>query len=389
MHDLRRHFSHALGREGAPLHFAAHSHHPWPDVSRDAQMACWDDAARFLDRKWEKVFGEVLPEAQQHVAAHLGLPDPQTICFSANTHDFLLRILASMATARPIRILSTDSEFHSFTRQVARLEEEGLVDVTRIPVAPFDSFATRFAEAASGRPDWDLVWLSHVFFNTGQVLSGEALKAIADAVPRHETVIVLDGYHGFMAMPVNLAPLSSRVFYLSGGYKYAMAGEGVCFMHCPDGYLPRPRATGWYAEFGALEKPRAGQVAYGPGGARFLGATFDPSGLYRLNAVMRWLGTIGEDDATMTAHAAALQQAFLALTQGRGYPAWDVVEPDPSRRGRFLALRTPRAGAIDAALKAQAVIVDHRADILRIGFGIYQVESDVARLADLLARLNP
>ncbi|MFN9356337.1 MAG: aminotransferase class V-fold PLP-dependent enzyme [Alphaproteobacteria bacterium] len=388
MRDLKHHFRHALGRPGAPLHFAAHSHHPWPDVTRDAQLEYWEDAARLLDGKWGRIFEHVIPEAQGHVAHHLGLADPGTICFSSNTHDFLLRILSSMPTGRVLRILSTDSEFHSFTRQAARLEEEGLVEVTRIPVAPFDSFAARFAEAAASRPDGDLVWLSHVFFNTGQVLSGEALQSIVAAVPRRETVIVLDGYHSFMAMPVNLAPLASRVFYLSGGYKYAMAGEGVCFMHCPEGYIPRPRATGWYAEFGALEKPRDGTVAYGRGGARFLGATFDPSGLLRLNAVKRWLSSIGEDGATMTGRCTTLQEEFLAQAASSPVPAWQLIEPDPARRGRFLALRTPRAGNIDQALKQKGVIVDHRGDILRIGFGIYQDPSDVARLVATLAQLQ-
>ena len=37
--------------------------------------------------------------------------------------------------------------------------------------------------------------------------------------------------------------------YLAGGYKYAMAGEGACFMHCPPGFGARPRNTGWYASF--------------------------------------------------------------------------------------------------------------------------------------------
>ena len=33
-------------RNAAPerLHFAAHSHHFWPDVARDAQIKAWDDA---------------------------------------------------------------------------------------------------------------------------------------------------------------------------------------------------------------------------------------------------------------------------------------------------------------------------------------------------------
>jgi hypothetical protein len=41
-----------------------------------------------------------------------------------------------------------------------------------------------------------------------------------------------------------------------------MAGEGVCFMHCPPGFARRPRDTGWFAAFGALEKARATHFAY-------------------------------------------------------------------------------------------------------------------------------
>ena len=47
------------------------------------------------------------------------------------------------------------------------------------------------------------------------------------------TVVAIDGYHGFMAVPTDLSRIAGRAFYLAGGYKYAMAGEGVCFLHCP------------------------------------------------------------------------------------------------------------------------------------------------------------
>ena len=43
------------GHEGK-LHFAAHSHHFWPDVSRDAHMAYWDHCATQSDQKWDSIF---------------------------------------------------------------------------------------------------------------------------------------------------------------------------------------------------------------------------------------------------------------------------------------------------------------------------------------------
>ena len=123
--NLKPHFAKSIGATGAPLHFAAHSHHPWPDVTSDAQGAYWQESARLLDRKWERIFAHVVPTAQHHIAHHLGLPREDTICFSPNTHDFLLRILSSLPSGRPLRIITTDSEFHSFSRQIARLEEDG------------------------------------------------------------------------------------------------------------------------------------------------------------------------------------------------------------------------------------------------------------------------
>src|SRR5690606_34397813 len=105
-----------------------------------------------------------------------------------------------------------------------------------------------------------------------------------------EGFVVIDGYHGFMALPTDFSVMQHRAFYLAGGYKYAMAGEGACFMHCPPGQAMRPVNTGWYAAFGALEKGvKPGELPYGASGMRMMGSTFDPGSLYRFNAVQRWL----------------------------------------------------------------------------------------------------
>ncbi|MFX6258361.1 hypothetical protein ABTF80_20115, partial [Acinetobacter baumannii] len=91
------------------------------------------------------------------------------------------------------------------------------------------------------------VFVSQVFFTSGGT-SGDIAR-LAAAVRSAETLVVIDGYHGFMARPTDLSDVADRVFYLAGGYKYAMAGEGCCFLHCPPGYGPRPRDTGWFADF--------------------------------------------------------------------------------------------------------------------------------------------
>lgn len=378
MLDLRAHFSRFLSADPARLHFAAHSHHPWPDATREAQLAAWDTAARLQDGKWAEVLGPLLAGLQAKVARQLNLPDPATLVFAPNTHEFVVRILSSLPTHRPPRILTTDAEFHSLTRQLARLEEEGLVAVTRIPAAPHATFLDRFAQAA--RAGFDLVWVSEVFFGSGFAPGDGAAGVAPLAEAAGEAVLVVDGYHGFMARPVDLSALAHRAFYTAGGYKYAMGGEGCCFLHCPPGWIGRPRATGWYAAFGALAGPQ-GEVGYAGDGWRFMGATFDPSGLYRLDAALGWFEGLGLTTAMVRDHAHALQARFITELGGTGLdPAALVVPLEEPRRGNFLTFDLPDAEAWQARLEAAGIVTDRRATRLRFGFGIYQTAAEVEAL---------
>jgi selenocysteine lyase/cysteine desulfurase len=376
MLDLRSHFSRFLNAEPDRLHFAAHSHHPWPDVTRAAQLQAWDDAARLIDDKWEHVLGPVLEEFRAHVAGHLNLPDPSTIAVAPNTHELLKRVLSCFPADRPIRILTSDGEFHSFSRQIARLEEDGSVAVTRVPVEPFMTFEDRFLSAA--QEGYDLVFVSQVFFNSGFAAD---VRKLAEAAG-DKAMIVIDGYHGFMARPTDLSTIADRAFYVAGGYKYAMAGEGACFMHCPPGWGLRPRDTGWFAAFGNLTNAQSGQVGYSDDGWRFMGATFDPSGLYRFNAVMRWLADEGITAASIHTHAMVLQQSFLQRITGSAMfeGASPVVPPDEMRRGNFFTFETTEAQAIYNRLKQHRVVTDVRGQRLRLGFGLYQTQEEVDEL---------
>jgi kynureninase len=384
--DLKRHYSRFLGARPDVLHFAGHSHHPWPDVTRDAVTAAWDDAARLADHKWEHVLGTVVPKAQAHVARMLGLSRPGQIAFAPTVHELFFRVLSCFPAGRPVRVLSTDGEFYSFARQSARLEESGELQVTRVPTEPFDTFDARFLEAAA-RGGHDLVYLSHVFFNSGFAVAD--LAAIARAV-RDDSLVMVDGYHAFMALPVDLGPVEDRVFYTAGGYKYAQAGEGACFLHVPAGTALRPRHTGWFARFGRLTAAQTDGVEYPDDAYRFWGATFDPTGVYRLNAVMDWLQGLGVGVADVHAHVRALQRRFLDRLPGlaRALPADALVTPpDLERQGHFLTFRVPEAAAFAAELRTRCVDVDSRADRVRFGFGIYQTPDDVDRLGERLRGL--
>jgi kynureninase len=383
--DLRAHFS--VFRDAAPgrIHLAAHSHHFWPDAACAAHQRLIADTARLADHKWDGVFGTLIPRAQRGIAAILGLPDPSTIAFAPNTHEFVVRLLSSLPLGRPLYILTSDSEFHSFARQMARLEEDGVV-VERVSAEPFATFPARFAEAAR-RGGHDLVYVSQVFYNSAATAG--ALAALVAAVPDPETLIVVDGYHGYMALPTDLSRIAARAFYLAGGYKYAMAGEGACFMHCPPGYVRRPRITGWFAAFGALSGPQDGRVAYGSDGSRFMGATFDPTGLTRAAAVLDWMDQIDLTVAAIHDHVLALADLFCKEIGCQNVAALreaKLITPMDAARGNFLTFETPRAKDIYTDLAAADIVTDVRGERIRFGFGCYHAVEEIAPAVAAIAR---
>ena len=375
-------FSRSLGADPGRLHFAAHSHHLWPDASFEGQVECWDDAARLADHKWDRVMGEVWPEAQRHVAEELGTGMPDAILFASNTHDFLIR-LASACPRRShqLRVLTSDGEFHSARRQFARWVEDGWFVEERIPAEPFDDFSERFVAAARSG-EHDLIFVSQVLFGSGRIF--DRVEELAALARPEGPWVVIDGYHAFMALEMPFAGAAANsAFYLGGGYKYAMSGEGCAFLHAPPGFGPRPPVTGWFAEFDDLTLP-AGMVGYAPDAMRFMGATFDPSALYRFNAVRRMLGENGLTTARISAQVRQLQALLLDSIAGTALGAAELLNPtDGERHARFLAFRSPNAARWCAELQERGCITDVRRDVIRVGLALYHDEADVAAFAEL------
>ena len=159
-------------------------------------------------------------------------------------------------------------------------------------------------------------------------------------------------------------------------------------MHCPPGFGPRPPLTGWYAEFDDLTLA-PGMVGYAKDAMRFMGATFDPSALYRFNAIQRMLKDNGLTTARITARIAALQEGLIDAISGTALGGAELLNPlDGAPHARFLAFRSPNAQRWCSELSAAGCVTDVRGDVLRIGFGLYHDEEDVDAFTALAKELR-
>ncbi len=355
-------------------HYASHSHHYWPDITREAMLEYWDDSARLVDDKWDYIFEKKVPETQKLIADILNISNPEQIAFAPNTHEFVYRLLSCFDPRKKISILTTDSEFYSFDRQVNRLSEEHIVGIEKVPTLPFDNFEERFINKIKSH-SYDMIFFSHVFFNSGMVVKN--LKRIVEAVKDSQTMIVIDGYHGFMAFPTDLSELESRVFYMAGSYKYAQGGEGCCFLHVPKSSKHRPLYTGWFAGFSDLSR-NDGSVNYSDDGMRFAGSTMDFSPLYRLNAALNLFKNENITVDKIHSHIQKLQKNFRdhLLTIDHHYLLEkNILSVDYNHHGHFLTFAMPspeHSKKLHDELRSHKIMTDYRASRLRFGFGLYQ-----------------
>lgn len=385
--SYKNHYRHYFAQHLDTLHCAPHSHHYWPDVTRDAQLAYWDDSARGVDHKWATIFGNRVPAVQQLLAQLLNHPYPQQFVFAGNTHELLYRVFSCFAADKPLRVLSTDSEFHSFSRQVRRLQERPNFELVSVPTEPFATFPQRWLAAIQQGP-FDLVFTSQVFYNSGVV--APQLDTWIHLLPE-TTQIIVDGYHGCGAIPTDLKPYAERIFYLAGAYKYLQAGEGCCFMAVPKGCQLRPEYTGWFADFENLAKPQGGAVDYANDGMRFAGATMDFSALYRLQSVLAWWQRDGLSVATIHRHVQALQGAFLDILDEIKHPLLhraQLLAEDLQHHGHFLTFKLANSEqVIELAekLATAGIETDYRGERLRFGFALYHDIEDYQRLKNALS----
>ena len=375
------------------LLLSGHSHQAWPDVALAGQIEAFHDAAEAVDAKWSRAFARA-ELVRDGFRRFLGDPGAD-LALAASTHELVLRFLSTLDLRGRPRLVTSAGEFHTVRRQLARLAEEGL-EVLVLPAEPAGTLAARLARAVDDHTAAVLV--SAVLFETARIVPG--LGELAAACQRHGTELLVDAYHALGVVPFTMAGLEPA-WVTGGGYKYLQLGEGNCFLRVPEhAGAARPVLTGWFAEFGGVTAPTGtvgavGAVGYPRGAAAFAGATYDPTSHYRAARVFDFFA--GQGLTAEVLRAVSRHQVGLLAERFDAIDAPDhVITRDrdlrPEETGGFLALRTPHARRLTAALAASGVHTDSRGQFLRLGPAPYlsdrQLVSAMEHLAAAVAALN-
>ena len=365
--ELAKHYSRFRVTERILL--TGHSHQAWPDVAFEAQQQAWLDSAELVDDVWDKAF-EKANEVRRGFARLLD-DSPDRIALAPNTHELVVRFLSALPLKKRPRLITTDGEFHTIRRQLDRLAEEG-IEVVKVAADPAATLAERLAQKVDERTAAVLV--SAVLYTNAHIVPN--LMATLRTCEQLGAELLVDAYHA-----LNVIPFSLRVeglegaYVVGGGYKYCKLGPGNAFLRFPADTTLRPVVTGWFSEFTDLSKAPSGRVEYGPGPARFAGATYDFTSHYRGAAVFKFF----EDQNLTVERLRELSQQHIALLV-RG------LESAPDARvaalGGFMSFSAPQAARLQEALRRQHIWADHRGDRLRLGPAPYVTERQLRAAID-------
>ena len=396
MLDLRPHF---VVPPAPAVELRAFTHGLMPrTVPALMQGFCEDWAERGVDA-WNRVpdrwgLGHdtswwTLPDdlGDAYLAPLLGAP-AGTCILQPNVHWTVSALLSCDAPFRGAdgrartEVVLTDAEFPSVRHAVHRWG--GLRDLHAVEVAAgADGFVDVDAvlEAITDRTAW--VFVSHVGFATGEVLSDDEIRAITERAHRHGAHVCVDGYHATASVPIRAEALGVDA-YVGGLLKEACGSTGNSYLYVRDGADLRPRLSGWFGDadpfgFGAVPEDNPSPRR------RFLAGTTAVASTYHAVEGLRVLlaaadgGLTGVDAVradTLAKGAVAVRRA-VALGLALRSPA------EPARRGAMLVFAVPHADRLSAWLKTRGVYTDsRRGAALRLAPFVWNTAADVERAFD-------
>ncbi|WP_298770950.1 kynureninase [uncultured Shewanella sp.] len=368
---------------------SGHSHQAWPNVAKHGLLQSFNDAALHIDDKWQAAFEKA--ERVRHFYANLLGEPTSEITLGTSTHELILRFLSDLPLLktkrphRPIKIITTDGEFHSMRRQLDRLQDINFI-IEKVPVSPSATLATRIIEKLDAATD--AVMLSAVFFSSSEIFND--IGQVAQAAKELTIPCLVDAYHALNVIPFNLNDWQlNSTFIIGGGYKYCQAGEGNCFMRLPKNYHGSPLITGWFAEFESLNK-HASSVGYGLGHSAFSGSTYDPASHYRAAAVFDFFDEHQLTDVALhQINHAQIKTLYTGIESIKLNPnVLSLPQHGIENNAGFLSLTAPQAQIWVKELAKHNILCDSRGNQLRLGPAPYVSNNQLNETLEVIEHLH-
>ena len=275
------------------------------------------------------------------------------------------------------RIVISEYEFPA-VGQIAHAQELRGAEVVHVmPDADGRIPLERFADAIDERTA--LVCCTAVSFRSGHRHDVGAIAALAQDAG---ALVLADSYQAIGAVDVDVRTLGADAV-TGGTVKYLLGSAGLAFMWVRGALLSSllPTQTGWFAD----EDIFAMSIAdYSPHASarRFDAGTPPVPSLYPGVAGMQ---VVAEADVTaIEAHVGALVERLFAGLEELG--ATTATPRGDGEHGPLVCVVSTDPDALVAALDGDGIVTSTRDRNLRISLHLYNVEEDVDRILEALAR---
>jgi len=370
-------FSRVLEAQRERIYLANHSLGRPLDATEDdvrEGLALW--YARLGDA-WDD-WGAEMTAFRTRLAALAGAPRPDCIVPKTSAGQGLRAVLNSCE--RVPRVVATRGEFDSLDVILREYARRGRATLAFVEPDAQGLFAAADVLAAMA-PGADLVVLSQVMFQTGQVMP--ELPGIVAAAHAAGARVLLDVYHSLGVFPVDLQALDVD-FAVGGSYKYLRGGPGACFLFVAPRHLDAGTRTldiGWFAKESPFAYARPDPPRYAAGGDAWLESTPAVLPLYQARAGQAFAQAVGVE--RLRAYSLETQQRLVTLLAERGISACGGT----ADRGAFVVVRTRSASAWAEALEARGIVTDARGEYLRLCPDVLTTETELDTAAGALAEI--
>jgi kynureninase len=375
-------FSQVNERNAREIYLANHS------LGRPLDATASDVAEAVM--LWQTHMGGAWDRWKDEMAAYrsrlaqlLGAPRSDCIVPKTSAGQGLRAILNTYDSVP--RVVATRGEFDSVDVILREYARRGRIKLQLVEARGEGMFVADDLRSAV-REGADLVVLSQVLFNSGQVL-----PELPDLISTAHAVgakVLVDVYHSLGALPVDINALDAD-FAIGGAYKYLRGGPGACFLYLHPRHLDGSLASldvGWFAKKDPFTYQRPEPPAWGAGGDAFLESTPPVLTWYQARAGQIFTLAMGVD--RLRSFAQGLQRRLVELLA-----AQDIAAAGGSDdRGAFLSVsfetKEPDAAQRYAlALVQRGVTCDARGIWLRLCPDVLTTEDELARAATIVGEV--